>query len=63
MVGVAIVASGVPREEIFIATKISTITKDVEKLVQKQLRDLRTSYVDLYMIHGPDDYPDAVVTG
>ena len=47
----------VKRSDVFIATKLSD-TADagyagVRKLVQKQLKDLQVTYLDLYMLHSP----------
>jgi len=58
-VGKAIAESEVTRGEIFLATKLSE-TEDYRKdrvaaVFKEQLRQLRTDYVDLYMLHGPED--------
>lgn len=47
----------VTRNQLFVATKLSDpadagYTK-VKQLVQRQLRDLQVSYLDLYMLHSP----------
>jgi len=45
--------SGIPREEIFITTKLwnnSHHPDDVEKALDASLKDLETSYVDLYLM-------------
>lgn len=51
------------RADLFIATKLSDPAdagyEGVRKLVQKQLHDLQTTYVDLYMLHSP--IPDAAL--
>jgi len=55
-VGVAIKESGVPREEIFLTTKVWNDvqrTGDVEVAFAQSLKDLQTDYVDLYLIHWP----------
>lgn len=55
-VGQGIVASGVPREEIFITSKLWNNchrAKDVERTVDKSLNDLGINYIDLYLIHWP----------
>ncbi|MYM29796.1 2,5-didehydrogluconate reductase DkgB [Duganella sp. CY15W] len=55
-VGTAIAASGVPREELFITTKIWIENLSRDKLIpslQESLAKLRTDYVDLTLIHWP----------
>jgi 2,5-diketo-D-gluconate reductase B len=55
-VGQAIAESGVPRDELFITTKIWTDNLSTDKLVpslQESLRKLRTDHVDLTLIHWP----------
>lgn len=56
-VGKALADSGVPRREIFLATKLSDPADfGPEALVRRfeaQLRDLGVDYVDLYMLHTP----------
>ena len=56
-VGVAIQESGVPREEIYLTTKVAAGLKGKTALetLTRQLELLRTSYVDLYLIHWPTD--------
>ncbi|QRV91125.1 aldo/keto reductase family protein [Ceratobasidium sp. AG-Ba] len=50
-VGDAIVASGIPREQLFLTSKCNS--KDPRKSLEKSLAELKTSYVDLYLIHSP----------
>lgn len=55
-VGQAIAESNVPREEIFITTKIWTENLSKEKLLpslKESLKKLRTDYVDLTLVHWP----------
>jgi len=67
-VGRGIKASGVPREEIWLTTKLDNPWhKRVDEAINKSLQNLDTPYVDLYLVHwpsstDPDDlkkhYPD-----
>ena len=44
------------REDIFITSKLPPFyhrEEDVPKSVEEQLKKLRTTYIDLYLIHGP----------
>lgn len=55
-VGQAVRDSGIPREEIFITTKLESHIKDYEGAKAgflKTLEDLGMDYVDLYLIHAP----------
>ena len=53
-VGRAIKDSGVPREEIFITTKLwGTEQRDPEAALNKSLKRLGLDYVDLYLMHWP----------
>lgn len=55
-VGKAIKKSGVPREEIFVTTKLWNSRHrpdDVEPTLDASLKDLDTDYVDLYLMHWP----------
>jgi len=56
-VGLAIRDSGIPRSEIFIATKISDPQEyaQLERRLAEQLAALGTDYLDLYMLHTPGD--------
>ncbi|XP_078483947.1 aldo-keto reductase Mvan_2161-like [Ciona intestinalis] len=56
-VGKAIVASGVPRSEIFLTTKIMPDffrMKEMRKAVKECLKNLQTDYLDLLLVHYPD---------
>lgn len=58
-VGETVAKSGVPREEFYLTTKIpptEEYIKDKETVkatVEKSLKNLRTDYIDLYLIHQP----------
>jgi diketogulonate reductase-like aldo/keto reductase len=56
-VGNALRDSGVPREEVFIATKFYPGSKDPEAEAEKSLRRLGLDRVDLYLIHWPQGGP------
>lgn len=52
--GAAIKASKVPRDQLYITTKISaTEKKNTEEAFSLSLKKLGLDYVDLYLIHGP----------
>jgi len=58
MVGQALRECGVPREQLFLASKMWTTTIDkgeaaVRAQVEKSLADLQTDYLDLYLVHWP----------
>jgi 2,5-diketo-D-gluconate reductase B len=56
MVGAGLESSGVPREQIFLVTKVrpSNYGSDVVKeAMRESLRKLRTEYVDLLLLHWP----------
>ena len=55
-VGRAIKASSIPREELFITTKIWNTAQrigNVDSAFERSLERLQLSYVDLYLIHWP----------
>ncbi len=55
-VGQAIRLSGIPREDIFLTTKVWNSDQGYEatlKAFEKSLDDLGTHYIDLYLIHWP----------
>ena len=59
-VGAAVAASGVPRDELFLTTKIWISNGGYEKAkasIDQSLKSLRSDYVDLLLIHQPfNDY-------
>ncbi|KAJ7164525.1 NADP-dependent oxidoreductase domain-containing protein [Mycena filopes] len=58
--GAAFRASGIPREEVFITTKLPWYhTKEVERSFNESLSNLGLDYVDLYLLHAPQsvNYP------
>ncbi|HYA30486.1 MAG TPA: aldo/keto reductase [Acidobacteriota bacterium] len=53
-VGVSIRASGIPRDEIFVTTKLwNSDHASPERALEMSLRRLKLDYVDLYLIHYP----------
>lgn len=60
LVGAAIKASGIPREDIFIVSKLHPRHMGYEITKQRfedSLRDLGTSYVDVFLLHYPWCFP------
>ena len=57
-VGAAIKASGIPREEIFVTTKLwvqDASFDGAKRAVEASLKKLGLDYLDLYLIHHPDE--------
>lgn len=64
-IGKALSVSNVPREDIFLSTKIwhtNLEADDVLQTTEESLRHLDTPYVDLLMIHWPNDQYDLRAT-
>jgi 2,5-diketo-D-gluconate reductase A len=62
--GQAIAESGVPREELFVTTKLWNAEQGYDSTLlafEESLRRLRLSYVDLYLIHWPAPGQDTYV--
>ena len=62
-VGQAIRESGIPREEIFVVTKLrrphSNSYEETIERCQQSLENLGLDYMDLYLVHAPPEDPDA----
>jgi 2,5-diketo-D-gluconate reductase A len=56
-VGRALKESGVPRDEVFITTKFWPGAKDPVAEAERSLSRLGVEYIDLYLIHWPQDGP------
>ncbi len=57
-VGIALKKSGIPREEIFVTTKLWNSDHGYDETIracQESLMTLGLSYVDLYLIHWPEE--------
>jgi 2,5-diketo-D-gluconate reductase B len=55
-IGEALAASGIPRQELFVATKVRAdrnAPDDLLRSVERSLRDLRLDRVDLLLVHWP----------
>jgi len=53
--GEAIKESGIPREELFITTKIVPNNKNVSNQIEERLKKLQLNYIDLLLIHWPGE--------
>jgi diketogulonate reductase-like aldo/keto reductase len=57
-VGTALAATAVPRGEIFLTTKVwraDLRARDLRRSAESSLRALRTDYIDLLLVHWPND--------
>jgi len=55
-VGKAIIESGIPRKDVFITTKVDNPNQGYDKCLEsfdRSLENLKTDYVDLYLVHWP----------
>jgi diketogulonate reductase-like aldo/keto reductase len=52
-VGAAVARSGLPRDQVFVTTKLLPQHTSAERELAASLRRLRLDYVDLYLIHWP----------
>jgi diketogulonate reductase-like aldo/keto reductase len=57
-VGRALAASGVPREQLFVTTKLLPRARDARRALEQSLRLLDLDWVDLYLIHWPTGLAD-----
>lgn len=53
--GKAIKECGVPREKLFITTKCTQVSSDVQEHFDESMKKLGLEYVDLYLLHQPFD--------
>ncbi|KAL5524864.1 hypothetical protein ACEPAF_10010 [Sanghuangporus sanghuang] len=59
-VGAAIASSGLPRDLLFITTKLAAIPRGqtVEDTLRRSLKKLQIDYVDLFLVHIPTQHKD-----
>jgi len=60
-VGEAVRSCGIPREQIFVTSKVAAEIKDYEgakKAIQQSLDDLNIGYIDLMLIHCPQPWQE-----
>ncbi|MFX8180042.1 aldo/keto reductase, partial [Acinetobacter baumannii] len=64
-VGAAIAASGLPRDEIFVTTKVwhdQLAPQAVPQALEQSLAKLKLDYADLYLVHWPAPGMDMAAT-
>jgi diketogulonate reductase-like aldo/keto reductase len=54
-VGRALADSGVPRDQVFVTTKVPPHAEDPRSVLETSLRELGTDHVDLWLIHWTED--------
>jgi len=56
--GDGIIASGKPRSELYITTKLKNVTegRNVKEMLEESLKKLKVDHVDLFLIHSPLDH-------
>jgi diketogulonate reductase-like aldo/keto reductase len=62
-VGEALRASGVPRQDVFVATKFRPGRRDPERELEASLQRLGVDQVDLYLVHWPQGGPTRAWAG
>ncbi|TFY62170.1 hypothetical protein EVG20_g6805 [Dentipellis fragilis] len=61
-VGKAIRESGIPREELFVTTKLGFDHTRVREAFEESLQQLGLDYIDLYLVHWPHTIVDGMST-